>query len=116
MSSIVYKIVSSNGAVDYISLEYMREFLSIYKDVYGVNSKIKKILIYSKGVPHECSKFELGYLRDEIKTYQRYMNKILMKLNHPSYSKNIEFGMDNMMDKYIEDIKNMMKLVGCSQC
>ena len=115
MSSIVYKIISSNGAVDYIALEYMMEFLSIYQYIYGL-SKIEKILICSKlSSVKGYSKFELEYLRDEIKAYQRYMNKVLMKLNHPSYSKNIEFGMDNMMDRYIEDIKNMMKLIGCSQ-
>ena len=115
MSSIVYKIISSNGAVDYIALEYMMEFLSIYHYIYGL-SKIEKILICSKlSSVKGYSKFELEYLRSEIKMYQMYMNKVLKNLNHPAYADDIKFGMDSTMDRYIEDIKNMMKLVGCSQ-
>ncbi len=116
MTSIVYKIVSSNGAVDYIALEYMREFLSIYHYIYGF-AKIEKILICSKLSSIKCySKFELEYLRSEIKMYQMYMNKVLKNLNHSSYSDNIEFGLDDGMEKHIEDIKSMIKLIGCSRC
>ena len=115
MSSIVYKIVSFSFAIDYIALEYVREFLSIYRDLYS-NSKIEKILICSKienvgGYTVE----ELEYIRTEIKEYQKYMNRVLKKLNHRAYSENIEFGMDESMKDFITVLHLKLNKVGCSQ-
>lgn len=108
MSLIVYKIVGYNKSVDYISLEYMREFLDMYRYLYGSNSKVSKILVFSKVLDVRCFILEeLDYLRVEVREYQKYMNKVLKKLDHEVYSKDIEFGMDESTSLFLMSLDNL---------